>query len=209
MCADLTAIAVGALQGAIFAGRMKERRIDLLGVIIVGTWTGLGGSLIRDAFLAEISSALRSNWYLLTAVVAAVSGMLLYAFLGRLDRVVTVLDALTVGLYAAIGTSKALQFELPTIPALFVGSAAAVGGSVLRDVFLGVPVALAQIGSLYGVAAIVGAATLASAVGLGASTAVAATICVVVTMTVRLCAVRFAWTLPEQRALGRRAGPPP
>ncbi|MGV9869130.1 trimeric intracellular cation channel family protein [Rhodococcus koreensis] len=130
-----------------FAAKFHDRRIDLLGVGLVGTFTGLGGSLLRDGFLNVVPAALSNNWYLTTAVVAALVGMLLERLFTRLDPFVIALDALTVGLYAAIGMTKALGIGMPAIPSMFVGVAAAVGGSALRDIFLGLPIALMQVGS--------------------------------------------------------------
>ncbi|MGW5151578.1 trimeric intracellular cation channel family protein [Rhodococcus koreensis] len=184
-----------------FAAKFHDRRIDLLGVGLVGTFTGLGGSLLRDGFLNVVPAALSNNWYLTTAVVAALVGMLLERLFTRLDPFVIALDALTVGLYAAIGMTKALGIGMPAIPSMFVGVAAAVGGSALRDIFLGLPIALMQVGSLYAVAAFAGTVALLLVVGNGGSAVVAAIVCTVVTTLFRLCAVKFGWTLPEQKSL--------
>ena len=40
--ADLGAVAIASMQGAIFAAKVDDHRIDLLGVGVVGTATGLG-----------------------------------------------------------------------------------------------------------------------------------------------------------------------
>ena len=42
------------------------------------------------------------------------------------------------------------------MPAVFVGVCAAVGGGILRDVIMGLPVAIMHVGSLYAVAAAAG-----------------------------------------------------
>jgi uncharacterized membrane protein YeiH len=200
-------VSIGALQGAMFAAKFHDRRIDLLGIVLVGTFTGLGGSLIRDGFLNVTLAALTNNWYLTSALVAALTGMFLERIISRIDPVVIALDALTVGLYAAIGMTKALGNGLPVIPSTFIGVAAAVGGSALRDIFLGLPIALMQVGSLYAIAALLGTGSLLVVVAGGGSVVSGAIACTVVTTTIRLCAVKFGWTLPEQRALmiGRRA----
>lgn len=93
---------------------------------------------------------------------------------------------------------------LPVVPAVFVGVCAAVGGGILRDVIMGLPVAVMHVGSLYAVAAGVGCAVLAGAVALGAPVAAAAVAGVIVTTVIRLLAVIFDISLPEQRALHRR-----
>ena len=79
----------------------------------------------------------------------------------------------------------------------------AVGGSILRDLLLSVPIALMQVGSLYAVAALVGATSLVVLAALGVPAIVAAVVCVALTFVVRVLAVLFHWTLPEQRPLRR------
>ncbi len=194
-------MAIGAMQGAMFAAKFRDRRIDLVGVVLIGTFTGLGGSFLRDCLLNGTPAALGNNWYLTTALIASLLGMTLERLVAQLDPLVIALDALTVGLYAAVGSVKALGSGMPTVPAVFVGVIAAVGGSALRDIFLAAPIALMQVGSFYAVAATAGAVTVPIVFGAGGSALLATGICVVVTTVVRLCAVRFGWTLPEQRAL--------
>ena len=203
--ADLTAVALGGIQGALFAsGFQGQRRLDLLGVAIIGIVIGMGGGLIRDLLLGLPPSTLQSNWYLLTAVAAALIGMLLSGVFRRLTGVIIGLDAVVIGLFGAFGTSKALAVGLPLVPAVFVGVVAAVGGSVLRDVIMGLPVAIMHVGSFYAVAAGAGCLVLAVADSLGLAIVPAAIAGVVVTAVIRVLAVVFDLSLPEQRMLYRR-----
>lgn len=199
--ADLLAVGIGSVQGALFAAQFRDRRLDLLGVAIIGIATGFGGGILRDVLLSQVPAALTSNWYLIAATGAALLGMLLERLISRLGPLVTVLDALTIGLFGAIGTTKALSAGLPEVPAIFVGVLSAVGGSILRDLLLNRPIALMHVGSLYAVAAVVGCGSLAIMVDLGVDVFVAASICVGLTFGVRVLAVAFNWTLPEQRAI--------
>ncbi|HYI32260.1 MAG TPA: TRIC cation channel family protein [Glaciibacter sp.] len=199
---DLTAVGIGAVQGALFAGRITDRRFDLLGVALIGIVVGLGGGLLRDVLLGGIPAALQSNWYLPVATGAALLGMLLQRIFNRLGPLIVALDAVTIGLFGAIGTTKALSYGLPEIPALFLGVLTAVGGSILRDVMLNVPIAVMHVGSLYAVAAAVGCGLLVALVGFGVQITIAAVACVVLTAIIRMLAARFGWRLPEQRAIG-------
>jgi uncharacterized membrane protein YeiH len=203
--ANLLAVGIGSLQGALFAAQFRDRRLDLLGVAIIGVATGFGGGVLRDLLLNQVPQALQSNWYLPVATASALIGMLLQRIFTRIQPLITALDALTIGIFGAIGTTAALSVGLPAIPAVFVGAVSAVGGSILRDLLLSVPIALMQVGSLYAVAALLGAASLVVFVAIGAPPLVAAAICVVLTFVVRVLAVLFHWTLPEQRPL-RRGG---
>lgn len=199
---DLTAVAVGSIQGAMFAGRMKEHRIDLLGVTIIGFVVGLGGGLLRDILLNVTPAMMQTNWYLITAVLAALAGMLLQRIFSRLNTVIIGLDAVTIGLFGAIGTTKALAYGVPVVPAVFVGVIAAVGGSILRDMILNLPIALMHVGSLYAAAAAAGTILLVVLAAAGVDITAAGIACVVVTTLIRLLAVKFGWSLPEQRAIG-------
>jgi uncharacterized membrane protein YeiH len=201
--ADTLAVAVGALQGATFAAGFRDRRLDLLGVGIIGIAAGLGGGILRDLLLNLAPAAFATNWLLLAATFAALAGMALERLVRRLDTVITVLDALTIGLFCAIGTSKALAAGLPEVPAVFIGVISAVGGSILRDLLLNSPIALMHVSSLYAAAAGAGAVVAVTLPALGVGTAASVIACVAVTMLVRLLAVAFGWTLPEQRAFGR------
>ncbi|HWR86471.1 MAG TPA: TRIC cation channel family protein [Rhodoglobus sp.] len=199
--ADLLAVGIGSVQGALFAAQFRDRRLDLLGVAIIGLATGFGGGILRDLLLAQVPAALTSNWYVLVATGSALLGMLLERLISRLGPLVTVLDALTIGLFGAIGTTKALAAGLPEVPAVFLGALSAVGGSIMRDLLLNRPIALMHVGSLYAVAAIAGSTSLVVLLAFGVDVFVAATICVAITFGVRVLAVLFNWTLPEQKAI--------
>ena len=202
--ADILAIGIGSLQGALFSAQFRDKRLDWLGVAIIGIATGLGGGLARDILLSEPLAPLQNNWYLIVATGAAFIGMLAERLFRHLRHVITALDALTLGLFGAIGTTKALSLGLPPVPAIFVGVIAAVGGSILRDLLLAVPIAIMQVGSLYAVAAFAGSAVLVVLQSFGVDVLVAALACVVVTFGVRVLAVLFKWRLPEQRPLELR-----
>jgi uncharacterized membrane protein YeiH len=203
--ADLTAVALGGVQGALFASGFRgQRRLDLLGVAIIGILFGMGGGLIRDLLLGVAPATLQSDWYLLTAMAASLIGMLLAGLFQRLNRVIVSLDAFVIGLFGAFGTSKALALGLPVVPAAFVGVCAAVGGGVLRDVIMGLPVAIMHVGSLYAVAAAAGCVVLATLNALGVNLVAAAIVGIAVTTIIRILAVIFDLSLPEQRMLYRR-----
>ncbi|MBT2486146.1 MULTISPECIES: trimeric intracellular cation channel family protein [unclassified Microbacterium] len=203
--ADLIGVGLGGVQGALFAsGFQGQRRLDWLGVAIIGIMIGMGGGLIRDILLGQTPATLQSNWYLLTATAASLLGMLLAGLFTRLNTVIVVLDAVVIGMFGAFGTSKAIALGIPPVPAIFIGVCAAVGGSVLRDMLMGLPTAIMHVGSLYAVAAGAGCVFIAVASSFGMSITVAAIIGIVLTAVIRVLAVSFDVSLPEQRRIYRR-----
>ena len=203
---ELLAAALGGLQGALFAAGQKDRRIDLLGVIVIGLTVSLGGSLLRDIVLNQPPVVVWSNWYLLVAGAAAVVGMLLQPLFTRAAWVITALDAVVMGLFGAIAASKALSLGVGSVGALVVGVIGAIGGGVLRDVILNRPVSVLHVGTLYAVAAASGASVLIVLVRFDTSIIVAGLIGTAVTVAVRLAAVIFDWTFPEQKAASLNRG---
>lgn len=198
---NAVAIGVGSLQGAMYASGFRDRKLDLLGISIIGVATGLGGGFLRDILLNRLPVALTENWYIGVAVMAALIGMLFGRIVRRVDWLITTLDALSIGLFGAIGVTTALNQGLPHIPAIFVGVISAVGGGVIRDLLLNMPISVMLVGSLYAVAAGVGTVVLITMYSLGSGLVAASIACVAITTVIRLVAVRFGWSLPEQRVL--------
>ncbi|MGO1735802.1 MAG: trimeric intracellular cation channel family protein [Leucobacter sp.] len=201
LVADLIAVGVGGVQGAMFAAGFK--RIDLLGVGVIGIIVGIGGGFMRDILLGVTPAAFSNNLYIIVATAAAFIGMGLPRLMQRVDPIITLFDALAIGMLGALGTTKALSLGLPVVPAMFIGTVSAVGGGVLRDVMLNIPIALMHVGSLYAVASFAGVATLTILLAFGTPVLIAGSVCIVVTTALRLLSVRFGWSLPEQRALSR------
>lgn len=201
---ELLAVGLGGLQGALFAADYTRRRIDVLGVLVIGLVVALGGSLLRDIVLNQPPVVIWMNWYLVVAGASAVLGMIIQQLLTHVGWLITVLDAVVMGLFGAIGASKALTLGVGEAGALVVGVVGAIGGGMLRDIILSLPVSFLQVGTLYAVAAASGVGTLILLVAVGVSIPIAALVCVGVTTIVRLVAVVFNWTFPEQRSLARR-----
>ena len=179
------------------------KRVDLLGVALIGLTTGFGGGILRDLLLGVQPVVFSANGYILTAFIAVFVGMLTQRLLRKVDPLITLLDALTVGLFAVIGTAKSLDLGLPIVPALLIGMVSAVGGGVIRDMLLSIPVAVMHVGSLYAVAALAGSAMFTVLWALDVPTVVNVPVSVAFTTVIRMLAVRFGWSLPEQRAINR------
>jgi len=162
--ADVLAIVIGAVSGSIIARRWGA---DISGVLIVAIVSGLGGGFIRDILLNRMPVALTNAVMIPSAVVAACVGFLFWDVTSRLqhrlDVLVIVLDALFLGIYAAIGTETSLSMGLPAVSCVFVGVLSGVGGGLLRDVMLNNEPEVLRPGALSAVAAIIGCAIYAVA----------------------------------------------
>jgi uncharacterized membrane protein YeiH len=198
---DLAGVLVFALSGASLAAR---KHFDLVGLLALAMATGLGGGMLRDTLLGDLPPvALRDQHYLAMPLVAAVLVLVGHGVVERMRRPVLVFDAAGLGLFSVVGTAKALDHGLGSLPAILLGVMTAVGGGVVRDVLAReVPSVFTPDSALYATPAAVGAAATVAVWShstLGAAQAAAIATAVI---AVRLLAIHRGWRAPTARRLG-------
>ena len=151
---DLLGIFVFAVAGALVAVR---RNLDIFAVLVLGGVTGLGGGFIRDVLIGATPPAALADWrYLLVPIAAGLLTFVAHPTIGRLERVVTVLDAFGLALFCVAGALKAVDHGLDPLPAALMGMVTGIGGGMIRDVLAGsVPVIFE--GVVYATPALAGA----------------------------------------------------
>jgi uncharacterized membrane protein YeiH len=191
---DLLGIFVFALTGALVAVR---KGLDVFAVLVLAWSTGLGGGFTRDVLIGAVPPAALADWrYLLVPATAGVVTFFFHPALGRLERVITVLDAAGLSLFCVTGALKALAFGLGPVPAALMGMLTGIGGGILRDVLTG-RVPLVFRGELYATPALVGAAIAVLGERAGLPTAVVAVPAAAVCFGWRVLAVRRGWNAPR------------
>lgn len=151
---ELAAVFAGAVIGGLAA---VDHDLDILGLATMAVTVGLGGGMIRDVLLSQPLAAFANTSFLVTALVAAALVFAFTGIVGRLKPMLFAIDALSLGLFAIVGADKALRAGLPLLPAIMCGTVTAVGGGMLKDIFLGDVPKLFKPGTLYGLAAVASA----------------------------------------------------
>jgi len=152
---DLIGIAVFAISGALAAA---EKGLDILGFILFGTITGVGGGTARDLLLGTDQVFWIANTsYLWTCIGASALTWFFAHRFESLSRLLLWADALGLALFSVLGTIKALEWNAPFIVAVVMGMMTASFGSLIRDSLLGRPPVLLE-PNIYVTAALVGAA---------------------------------------------------
>lgn len=129
---ELVAIAAGSLSGVLHSAK---RDLDLVGSLVVGIATGLGGGMLRDSLLnTGPALALEHSEYFFTALSASAIGMFFSSGIQRLKPALWMIDAAALGLFAVAGTQRALSVDINVVPAVFLGVITSVGGGVIRDI---------------------------------------------------------------------------
>ena len=189
----LAAVAVNALTGVLDAGR---KRMDLVGAVMVGMATALGGGTVRDVLLDRPVFWISDQNALIAAF--ATSLFIFFAVRGLKlpQRLFLIPDAIGLALFTIAGTQIALQWHAPWLVASLLGVITGVVGGVLRDVLCNeVPLIFVR-GELYASAAWAGALALVGLQELGFSPVVAAWAGMGVVLAARLLAMAFRITLP-------------
>ena len=181
-----------AVSGAIVG---IKKQMDLLGVIVLGVCTAVGGITPPATFQDPV--------YTLTAAAVSVLTFLPHvrARVGRhepvFDRLLLVMDAVGLGVFTVVGVQCAYrQAEHYTLfLTVFVGLITGVGGGVLRDVFSGErPYIFVR--HFYACASIIGALICALCWNrLGANAAMLFGAAAIVVL--RLLAAYYRWSLPK------------
>ncbi len=189
----LAAVAVNALTGVLDAGR---KNMDLVGVVMVGSATALGGGTVRDLLLDRQVFWISDQTYLVTALATTLLVFFLVRGMRLPPRLFLVPDAIGLALFTIVGTQVALVWEAPWLAASLLGVITGVVGGVLRDVLCNdVPLVFVR-GELYASAAWAGALTLIGLQALDVSPVVAAWSGMAVVLALRFLAMTFRITLP-------------
>ena len=189
----MAAVAVSAVTGVLEAGRKK---MDLIGVVMVGSATALGGGSVRDVLLDRTVFWIADQTYLVVALATTLATFFAVRGLRLPPRLFMIPDAVGLALFTIAGTQIALELQAPWLVASLLGVVTGVVGGVLRDVLCNdVPLVFVR-GELYASAAWAGALTLIGLQSLGVSQVAAAWSGMAVVLVMRLLAMAFRITLP-------------
>ncbi len=146
--------ALFAMSGALTAGK---HRMDILGYVMIGVITGIGGGTLRDLLLGRTVWWTKDPFELILCLTAA---LVAYFFIGNRNvtyRGLQWLDALGLSSFAVVGTHTALEFGSPFIIAVFMGMVTSTGGGVIRDILTDTKPMIFSQGEFYATAALGGA----------------------------------------------------
>lgn len=191
---DLIGTAAFAASGAWLAVR---RHMDLFGVLVLGVVTAVGGGTLRDLLLGDVPPfSLQNEIYIYIALAAALVVFVCRNAFRAFEGPLLYLDAIGLGTFVVIGTTKALDFHLGLLGAVLMGVMTGTAGGVMRDVLANqVPLILRR--EIYASACIAGGLLLGVMEGVGISRPVSALVAAGTVIVVRLLAIRFEWSLPR------------
>ena len=195
LVADLAGTFLFGIEGA---GAAIQGNLDLLGLMVLAFSTALAGGVVRDLLIGALPPESIKNWrYAATAFAAAILTFFFYRMVEAFPaRLMMVLDAGGLALFAVAGTEKALDYRIHPFMAALLGTITGVGGGTIRDIFLAhVPRVLQS--DIYATAALAGAVILIVLRGLNVSPMLAALSGGGFCLVLRVVAATRHWNLPK------------
>lgn len=190
---DLVGVAVFAVSGGLMAAR---HRMDIIGFIVLGIATAVGGGTMRDLLLGlEPVFWIGDPNYLLVAATASATMYFLAPAVQSLMRALVWMDAFGLALFAVVGTGWAIRAEAAFSVTVLMGVLTAVGGGLLRDLIAGEPPLVLR-REVYATAALCGAVTYALLHRLDVENEWAMLAGALIAFIVRGLAIRYKLSLP-------------
>jgi uncharacterized membrane protein YeiH len=194
---------VGMVAVAVFAAsavlETEDKRMDLVGAIIVGLATALGGGSLRDMLLGHPVFWLADVSYLICGIATVAVTFLLARHMRLPVGVFVIPDAVGLALFTVVGCQIAVSAGVHWLAASLLGVVTGVFGGVLRDVLVNEVPLVMRPGTLYATASWCGALAMLAASALGASEPIAATVGGCLALLLRLLALRYRLRMPEFR----------
>lgn len=194
---DLIGVAVFAVSGALEAAR---RQMDPIGLIVIGTATGIGGGTLRDLVLGVRPVFwVQDQVFLITCVITSVSVFWWAKALRSRFTVLLWLDAVGMAMFAVAGTQKAVSLGAPGFVAALMGVMTASFGGLIRDVLCGEkPLIFHK--EIYATAALAGSVTFLVLRATPLPQEFQAGLGFLAAFLVRAAAIRWGWSLPQYKA---------
>ena len=192
---DLFGTMAFAVTGAFKA---IENKADIVGIVILATITGVAGGTIRDIVLGRFPpNSIIDPSYVIITVITGVILFFLYSKLKKHWNVFLKFDAIGLGVFTVIGATFAYNlFGLNFVAIALAGMLTAVGGGILRDVFVNqIPIVFVK--ELYASASFVGVVVFYFLLVVGADLYIASIAGIVIVTGLRLVAMKYNWNLPK------------
>ena len=192
---DLFGTMAFAVTGAFKA---IEHKADIVGILILATITGVAGGTIRDIILGRFPpNSISDPAYVIITVATGIAIFFLYSHLKKHWNIFLKFDAIGLGVFTVIGATFAYNmFGLNFLAIALAGMLTAVGGGILRDVFVNqVPIVFVK--ELYASASFVGVVVFYFTLFFGSELYLATILGIIVTTGLRLVAMKYNWNLPK------------
>ncbi|ABX12271.1 trimeric intracellular cation channel family protein [Nitrosopumilus maritimus] len=179
------------------ASKAIAHRADIFGIIVLATVVGVAGGITRDVTFGRFPNAFSDPIYIGLTVAVGIAMFFLYRKLQKRMGTWLVFDAVGLGVFSILGASIAHQVVgLEFLPMLLAGVITAIGGGILRDVFVReIPIVFVK--EVYAVASVIGIVVFYAILSSDIDIQTASVVGISITTAIRLLAMKYNWNLPK------------
>ena len=181
------------------ASKAIAHKADIFGIIVLATVVGVGGGVTRDVIFGRFPTAFSDPIYISLTVGTGIVMFFLFSYLKKKMNIWLVFDAIGLGVFSIIGASIAYQIVgLEFLPMIFAGMITAIGGGILRDIFVReIPIVFVK--EVYAVASIIGIVIFYGLLSFDVDVQISSVIGIIAATGIRLLAMKYNWNLPKVR----------
>ena len=181
------------------ASKAIAHKADIFGIIVLATVVGVGGGVTRDVIFGRFPTAFSDPIYISLTVGTGIVMFFLFSYLKKKMNIWLIFDAIGLGVFSIIGASIAYQIVgLEFLPMIFAGMITAIGGGILRDVFVReIPIVFVK--EVYAVASIIGIVIFYGLLSFDVDVQISSVIGIIAATGIRLLAMKYNWNLPKVR----------
>ncbi|CAG37474.1 trimeric intracellular cation channel family protein [Desulfotalea psychrophila] len=174
---------------------IQTKKNDLIGVIILGTITAIGGGTLRDILLDRQVFWLYDTNYLLIPIIGSIIIFYMPPFFRRIENIIDYLDGIGLALFVSSVSSSLSQEGYSPSVVITMGIITGVFGGMIRDIIMNrEPIILGR--TFYITPAFLGAASCAILQPrIGSTWAIVISFLLI--SILRSLAIKYRWYLPN------------
>lgn len=188
---------IGTFAFALSGGLVGvQKRFDIFGVLLLAFVVSVFGGVMRDLLIGALPPvAITDLHYFALAIAGGLVTFYWYPRVRSLQSKILLFDALGLGLFAVVGTEKAILHGIHPVMAALLGMLTGIGGGMARDVLAGeVPFVLK--GDIYALAALSAGAIVSAGHVMGVPPHYPMALGAIACIFLRLMAIYRGWHAP-------------
>jgi len=189
---DLFGTSVFAISGVLTA---IEKRFDLVGSLIIGFVTAIGGGTLRDLLIGRSPVGwLNDRNYFIAILCSYIVAYLFRSQITRFQKSLFLFDTIGIGLFTILGIQTATEYHLNPEICLVMGVISACFGGVIRDVLTNeIPLIFRK--EIYMTACLIGGLIYLLLLHVSDWDNLSITVSICTVILIRYCSVRYGWSL--------------
>ena len=179
------------------ASKAISHKADIFGMIVLASVVGIAGGITRDVVFGRFPIAFSDPIYAVITVSVGIVMFFMFPYFQKKMNIWLIFDAIGLGVFSIIGATVAYQLtDLNFLPMIFAGMITAIGGGILRDVFVReIPIVFVK--EVYAVASFIGIIVFYISLSSNMDLQIASIIGIITVTGIRLLAMKYDWNLPK------------